>query len=1075
MKKLATLILFLGLSLVAMAQGFTFKGRILDEANQPVVGAFIVEQGTNNGAMSDVDGSFSLRVKQGALVEVTCLGYESRQFTINSDQTLDIVLRDDSQMLEETVVIGYGVQKKSVVTAAISSITSEDLKATAQTRVDNVLQGMTSGVTVIQSSGAPDAGTQVRIRGIGTINNSEPLYIVDGVAAGSIDYLNPNDIERIEVLKDAASGAVYGARAANGVVLITTKKGTKGNSQVSYNFSYGMQNPWRKPSVLNATEYAIMMNEGQLNAGNAPMFDDPYSLGEGTDWVDAIFDKNAPVVKHDLSLSGGNETMDYAISLGYLSRKGTIGGRFGRSFHDRITYHQNVGFKVFDSSASRNFLNSLNVRTNLSYANISGAGISANSEYASPLGSAIGMSPLETILASEEDEARYRTMYEKGFPYIIRDAQGRAYTIADAGTYNEQANPIADLDRPTGSTITNKFIAAATAELQLWDNLKLRSSVSLDLAYVDSHSYSPQYFLTSKTYKYDTVTEIKQYDKDGKESTIEKINYGSSASQSNNKYFTWQVENVLTYDKTFGKHGINAVAGQTLYRSTSAYVGAEANGLRYPYDPWKISVDNTVGQRNDGDRNGWGSWNSIPYSLMSYFGRISYNYDERYMAEATLRRDASSRFGPDNKWGTFPSFSLGWNIKNEQFMQPVDWVSTLKLRASWGINGNDRISDFTYAVYANAGNNYAFGSGATASETINIGTKPSGLANPNVKWEQSIQTDLGLETGFLGNRITASFDFYNKLTSGMLMAMAVPSYAGDSAPQGNVGNMVNRGIEFDLGYRDHVGDFHYKVNANATYNRNRLTFLGDDATSLYGSNHKIGQLTRGIVGLPFPYFYGYKTDGIFQNPAEVAAHVNADGVLLQPKAEPGDVRFVDVNADGVLDDADRTYIGKGVPDWSFGITLSAEYKGFDFSMLLQGMAGVQAFHVTRRTDLYYINLPKDILNRWTGEGSTNTHPRFVFDSANENYRVSDLWVEDASFLRARNIQLGYTLPAKLTQKARISRMRVYAQVENAFTLTRYTGCDPEVTGGNGFGSDAGIDRGVYPQSRTVTFGFNLNF
>lgn len=1075
MKKLATLILSLGLSLVAMAQGITFKGRVLDETNQPVVGAFIVERGTNNGAMSDVDGAFSIRVKQGAVVEVTCLGYESRQFTVDSDQTLDVVLRDDSQMLEETVVIGYGVQKKSVVTAAISSITSEDLKATAQTRVDNVLQGMTSGVTVIQSSGAPDAGTQVRIRGIGTINNSEPLYIVDGVAAGSIDYLNPNDIERIEVLKDAASGAVYGARAANGVVLITTKKGTKGKSQVSYNFSYGMQNPWRKPAVLNATEYAVMMNEGQLNAGNAPMFDDPYSLGEGTDWIDAIFDKNAPVVKHDLSLSGGNETMDYAISLGYLSRKGTIGGRFGRSFHDRITYHQNVGFKVFDSSESRNFLNSLNVRTNLSYSNISGAGISTNSEYGSPLGSAIGMSPLETILASEEDEARYRSMYEKGFPYIIRDAQGRAYTIADAGTYNEQANPIADLDRPTGSTVTNKFIAAATADLQLWDNLKLRSSVSLDLAYVDSRSYSPQYFLTSKNYKYDTVTETKQYDKDGNESIIEKINYGSSASQSNSKYFTWQVENVLTYDKTFGKHGINAVAGQTLYRSTSSNVGAEANGLRYPYDPWKISVDNTIGQRTDGDRNGWGSWNSIPYSLLSYFGRISYNYDERYMAEATLRRDASSRFGPDNKWGTFPSFSLGWNIKNEQFMQPVDWVSTLKLRASWGINGNDRISDFTYAVYANPGNNYAFGSGATSSETINIGTKPSGLSNPNVKWEQSIQTDLGLETGFLENRITASFDFYSKLTSGMLMAMAVPTYAGDSAPQGNVGNMVNRGIEIDLGYRDHVGDFHYKVNANATYNRNRLTFLGDDATSLYGSNHKIGQLTRGIVGLPFPYFYGYKTDGIFQNPAEVAAHVNADGVLLQPKAEPGDVRFVDVNADGVLDDADRTYIGKGVPDWSFGITLSAEYKGFDFSMLLQGMAGVQAFHVTRRTDLYYINLPKEILNRWTGEGSTNTHPRFVFDSANENYRVSDLWVEDASFLRARNIQLGYTLPAKLTQKARISRMRVYAQVENAFTLTRYTGCDPEVTGGNGFGSDAGIDRGVYPQARTVTFGLNLNF
>lgn len=1075
MKKIASLILALGLSLVAMAQSVTFKGVVLDNANQPIVGAFIVEQGTSNGAMSDVDGAFSLRVTRGATVEVSCLGYESQTFVVSADQTVEVILRDDTQMLEETVVIGYGVQKKSVVTAAISSITSDDLKATAQTRVDNVLQGMTSGVTVIQSSGAPDAGTQVRIRGIGTINNSEPLYIVDGMTAGSIDYLNPNDIERIEVLKDAASGAVYGARAANGVVLITTKKGTKGKAQVAYNFSYGFQNPWRKPAVLNATEYAVMMNEGQLNAGNAPMFDDPYSLGKGTDWVDAVFDKNAPVMKHDLSVTGGNEVMDYAVSLGYLSRKGTIGGRFGRSFYDRITYHQNMGFKVFDSSDSRNFLNSLNIRTNLSYANISSAGISTNSEYGSPLGSAMGMSPLETIFASEEDEARYKEMYAAGYPYIIRDASGRAYTIADAGTYNEQANPIADLDRPTGSNRTNKFVAGAQAELQIWDNLKLRSSLSLDLAYVDSHSYSPQYFLTSKNYKYDTITTTTQYDKDGKASTIEKINYGSSASQSNAKYFSWQVENVLSYDKNFGRHGVSAVVGHTLFRSTSANVGAEANGLRYPYDPWKISVNNTVGQRNDGDRNGWGSWNSIPYSLMSYFGRISYNYDERYMGEVTLRRDASSRFGPDNKWGTFPSFSLGWNVKNEAFMQSVDWLSALKLRASWGINGSDNIGDFTYAVYANPGNNYAFGSGATASETITIGTKPSGLANPNVKWEQSIQTDLGLEMGFLGNRITATIDYYNKLTSGMLMAMAVPSYAGDSAPQGNVGNMVNRGIEFDLAYRNHIGDFYYKISGNATYNRNVLTFLGDDATSLYGSNHKIGQLTRGIVGMPFPYFYGYKTDGIFQNVAEIQAHVNNEGGLLQPNAAPGDVRFVDFNGDGVLDDADRTYIGKGVPDWNFGITLSAEFKGFDFSMLLQGMAGVQAFHVTRRTDLYYINLPKDILNRWTGEGSTNKYPRFVFDSANENYRVSDLWVEDASFLRARNIQLGYTLPANLTKKAKIARLRLYFQAENAFTLTRYTGCDPEVTGGNGFGSDAGIDRGVYPQARTLTFGLNLNF
>jgi len=1080
MKKILTLILALGLSLAAVAQNVTFKGAVKDAAGQPIVGAFLVEQGTNNGTMTDIDGAFSLRVKKGANVEVTCLGYVSQTIQISVDSVLDIVLEDDSQMLEETVVIGYGVQKKSVVTAAISSITPEDLKATPQTRVDNVLQGLTSGVTVTQSSGAPDAGSQVRIRGVGSINNSEPLYIIDGMPSGGIDYLNPNDIERIEVLKDAASGAVYGARAANGVVLITTKQGKKGAARVSYDFSYGMQNPWRKPSVLNATEYAIIMNEGRLNAGQVPTYDDPFALGEGTDWVDAVFDKNAPVVKHDLNISGGTDRVDYSISAGYLSRQGTIGGSYGRSFYDRFTYHQNVGINLFNESAHRNWLNKMDLRTNLSYSNIQSAGISTNSEFGSPLGSAIGMSPVEPIYATEEMETAYKSMYPAGYPYIVRDKDGRAYSIADGGIYNEQVNPLAMLSQPGSTYITNKAVANLALDLQIWDGLKFRSTVSADLSFVTNHSYTLPYFLSTKSFKYDTVTESTVYDKDGNGSTVSKTNYGSSASQSMSQYMNWQVENVFTYDKQFGLHGVNVVAGNTVYRSTSANLGASANGLKYPDDPWKISVNNTYGKTEDGDRNGWGSWNSIPYSLLSYFGRISWNYDERYMAEATLRRDASSRFGADNKWGTFPSVSVGWNAKNEEILKSNANISTLKFRASWGINGNDSIGDFRYAVYANGGNNYVFGSGGNGTESITQGTKPSGLANPGVKWEQSIQTDLGVDFGLYGNQLTATIDFYNKLTSGMLHEMPVPGYAGDSAPIGNLCSMVNRGLEFDLGYRNHVGDLHYRVNFNATRNWNTLTDLGiqsasGDEASLYGSSHKIGQLTRGVVGMPFPYFYGFKTDGIFQNWDEVYAHANSEGALLQPKAEPGDVRFVDTNKDGVLNDADRTYIGKGIPDWTYGMNINLEYKNFDFTLFLQGQAGVQAFNVTRRTDLYYINLPKSILNRWTGEGSTNRYPRFVFDSANENYRVSDLWVEDASFLRVRNIQLGYTLPQSLTKKYAISRLRVFVQMENALTLTNYSGCDPEVTGGNGFGTEAGIDRGVYPQAKTTTFGVNLNF
>jgi TonB-linked SusC/RagA family outer membrane protein len=483
-------------------------------------------------------------------------------------------------------------------------------------------------------------------------------------------------------------------------------------------------------------------------------------------------------------------------------------------------------------------------------------------------------------------------------------------------------------------------------------------------------------------------------------------------------------------------------------------------------------VDNTLGKQVDGDRNGWGRWNSIPYSILSYFGRITYNFDERFLAQATIRRDASSHFGPNNKWGTFPSFSLGWNLKNENFLKYSNLISIAKIRASWGINGKDNLGDFLYAVYAQSGNNYVFGSGANGTESVNTGVKASGLANPNAKWEQSIQTDLGFDLGMWGNKFTATVDFYIKDASGMLMSMQVPTYAGDSAPTGNVGTMRNKGVEFDLGWRDHIGDLNYGIKFNASYNKNVLTHLADDATYITTSSHKIGTLTRGDVGEVFPYFWGWKTDGVFQNWEEVNSYVDKDGNKIQPNAQPGDFRWVDVNKDGKINDDDRTKLGKGIPDWTYGFTFTLDWKGIDFSMLLQGQLGAQTLNVTRRTDLYYINLPKSILNRWTGEGSTNQYPRFCFDSANENYRVSDYWMEDASFLRARNIQLGYTLPQNFTQKFFVSRLRLYAQVENAFTLTKYTGCDPEVSGGF---TEVGVDRGVYPQNRTVTFGVNVTF
>lgn len=626
------------------------KGTVMDPAGQPVLGASVVVEGTNIGTIVNPDGTFVLSaVPSDAILTISSIGYKTVKAPLAGKTSIDIVLEEDTEMLDDVVVIGYGVQKKSVVTAAISSITSDDLKKTAATRVDNLLQGMTSGVTVTSTSGAPDAGSQIRIRGIGTINNSEPLYIVDGMPVGGIDYINPSDIERIEILKDAASGAVYGARAANGVILVTTRQGSKGKTTVNYDFSYGWQNPWRKPQVLDATEYAIMMNEGMINNGQAPRYDDPYSFGKGTDWVSAIFNDNAPVMKHDININGGNDRIQYSTSAGYLTREGTIGGNFDRANYERFTVRQSLNATLFDNTADRSFLNKATVQTSASYARINSKGIATNTEYGSPLGSAIGMSPIETIFADAATEESYKTLYPAGYNYIMRDASGRPYTIVDGTVYNEQSNPLAMLEQPGEQYYTDKIVANGNIELQLIDGLKFRSAVGIDLAFWGSHGHSEPYFLSSKNYSYETTSDTITYDKNGNEVVTTKTNYATSAWQSMNRALTWQVENTLSYNKSFGEHSISALLGQSALSSSSSNVGASANGLMYPYDPNKISVNNTVGQTINGDRNGWGSWNSIPYRLASYFARVSYNYAERYMAEVTVRRDASSRFGDNNK------------------------------------------------------------------------------------------------------------------------------------------------------------------------------------------------------------------------------------------------------------------------------------------------------------------------------------------------------------------------------------------------------------------------------------------
>lgn len=1037
--------LMLFFSLGAFAQQINVTGNVKDALGDYVIGASVLVKGTTVGTITDIDGNFMINgVDKGAVLEISYIGYVTQSVTVNDETPINVVLKEDSETLEEVVVVGYGVQKKSVVTASIAKVSSDDLAAAAPVRMDNALKGLAAGVTVTSSSGQPGAAAQIRVRGIGTINNSDPLYIVDGMPIeGGLDYLNPNDIASIEVLKDAASGAVYGARAANGVILVTTKTGKVGATKVNYDFSYGWQNAWKKRDVLNASEYAMMINEGYMNAGLAPKYNDPYSYGEGTDWQDAVFNSNAPVMNHQLSVSGANEKVSYLFSAGYYTQDGIVGGNYGRSNYDRLTLRSNTIYTLFDESKNRNWLNSLKVTSNLSYAHIESTSIDANSTWGSPLGSALALSPILTVYDEGEAAQAQLDKYAntEGYTPMYDPNNGKLFSIPGS-EYGEMTNPLANLSLPGSKGWSHKFVANFSAELQIWDNLKFKSSFGADLSFWGNDGYTPKYYLRNGGYSTRSTAYSDKYDG-----------------------LVWQLENVLMYDKTLDKHSFSVILGQSAKKTTGSYLWGSRNDI-INYD--RPYIDASSGLAENGDRDSAGA-PTEPSALASLFARASYNYDERYMLQVTVRRDGSSRFGSNNHYAVFPSFSLGWNLTNEEFMQKrPDWLSSTKVRLSWGKNGNENIGNFRYTVLTSTGNNAIFG----ASESVVNGVKASGLANPDLRWEESEQIDFGLDFGFFNNALTFTADYYKKTTNGMLMTMNIPSYVGETKPIGNVGKMENSGLEMELSYKFNVSDWNFRIAGNATYLKNKLIEYGNDSGwANLDSFQGAGTISRAQNGMPFPYFYGYKTDGIFQNYSEVNSYTNADGELLQPDAVPGDVRFVDVDGNGVINEDDRTYIGKGMPDWTFGLNFNASWKNFDFSMMWQGTAGNDIFDATRRTDISASNLPSWMLGRWTGEGTSNRIPRFVVGD-NVNWQSSDLYVYDGSYIRLKNIQLGYTLPKSLTSKVFISSLRVYVAAENLLTFTKYHGFDPEISSG---GTSLGIDYGVYPQARVFTIGANLSF
>lgn len=1044
MLSVGCLLFFFSIGMFAQQQ--TVKGIVKDVTGEPIIGASVLVKGTSNGTITNLDGAFSLsNVEEGVEIEITYVGYLP-QIVKATIVPLNIILREDTKTLDEIVVIGYGTQKKSVVTASIAKVSSEDLSRTSPTRVDNALKGLAAGVQVTTLNGQPGASSKVRVRGIGTINNSDPLYIIDGMPVdGGIDNINPADIASIEVLKDAASGAVYGARAANGVVIVTTKKGSIGKTKVSYDFSYGWQSAWKKRDMLNATQYATLMNEAADYAGEAPRYEQVASLGSGTNWQDALFYDNAPVQNHQLSISGASEKVNYYFSLGYYDQDGIIGGNYDASNYQRLSLRSNTMYTLFDESEQRNWLKKMTFSMNIAYSRVNSVGVTAGSLTGSPLGDALFMDPTMSVYAKDESELQNYDRNTYGDP--IYDKRSGQLLSMPSSDFNELANPLARLSLPYEKNNSDKIIATLAAELSVWDHLKYKFSWGSDLAFWGKDGWNHPHYLN-------------------KNATNDKSKVWSEM----NRGYTWQIENVLTYDKTFGVHSFAVVLGQSAKKYTGRGLKGDAMDM-IEYNGDKANLDFTTGLQSAGKRNATGGAFD-PTTLASYFARLSYNYDERYMLQVTVRRDGSSNFGPNNKWATFPSVSLGWNITNEKWMeQRPSWLTNTKLRLSWGKNGNENIGAFRYMANVATGNNYVFGT--PGYQGIVMGSKPSGTPNKDLKWEESEQYDAGLDFGFFNNALTFTVDYFYKKTNGMLKEMSIPSYLGESKPWGNVGSMKNEGVELELGYKFNKGDWNFGISANASYLKNELINLGNaDGFEMYDNVHQIGNISRAENGMPYPYFYGYKTNGIFQNKEQIDAYVNDKGQKLQPNAVPGDVIFVDFDKNGEINDKDKTMIGKGTPDWTFGLNLNASWKNIDFSMLLSGAMGQEIMDVTRRLDCRYVNLPAEFMNRWHGEGTSNTMPRFSWANNNDNWRVSDLYVHNGSYVRIKNIQLGYTLPSYLTQKIFIQKLRFYVAAENLLTMTSYKGLDPEL---NGDERSNGIDRGYYPQARTFTVGLNLNF
>ena len=1014
----------------------TVKGTVISGSdNEPLIGASVMVQGTKNGAVTDLDGNFTISAKNGQTLEVSYLGFITQKVKVTGS-VINVTLLEDKQSLDEVVVVGYGVQKKKLVTGATVQLKGDDIAKLNTTNPLSAMQGQTPGVNIVSTSGQPGASMSVTIRGLGTVGNSQPLYLIDGVG-GDITTLNPADIESIDVLKDAASAAIYGAQAANGVVLVTTKSGKEGVSKITYDGYVGWQTLGRKFEMLNANQYMQIMDEALLNSYMSPI--DWTSLSAirdangnvyNTDWIDQAVDNGALTTSHSLAFTGGSKTSTYSISGGYTGQDGLIGGS-DVSYYKRYNLRANSEHKMWNGLVT--------IGEHVGFVYKDSRGMSTGNIYNNNLRSAFSTSPLVPVY----------------------DANGNYYSTVDSDWNKNDGNPYGTMMMNRFNQSKNTSVDANVyVQIEPIKNLKFKTVFGLSYGGSNYRSFTPIYKFTPQSGN--GITKVNQ-------------------SNGNGTSLVWT--NTLTYDFDIKDHHISALLGSETTKYDGESTGSYGVNLTAGFDDWEHAyVENT--EKGHADRKVSGG----PYDAtrgQSFFARLGWSWKDRYMVNATMRADGSSKFAKGHRWGYFPSVSAGWTLTEEDFMKPAaSWLDFLKLRLSWGQVGNANINCYQYLAPVTTSNtNYNFGATGGTDAWV-MGAYTERLANEKVKWETSEQYNVGLDARFLRQRLSLTLDGYIKSTKDWLVQAPIRATAGTGGPVINGGDVKNKGIEVGLSWNDNIGrDFTYGVGANFAYNHNEVGNIPTLDGIIHGKDNQIftnaEEFYRAENGHAIGYFWGYKTAGLFQNQKEINDWIAAGNGIYQADVKPGDVKYVDVNHDGVINASDKVDLGNGLPKYTFGFNVNLAWKGFDLSANFTGAAGFQIAQSYRDPSSSQANYSRRILKRWTGEGTSNEIPRVTYGDVG-NWLFSDLYLQDGDYIRLQNLTMGYDFKKLISWKG-LSKMRLYFQVQNLFTLTKYDGMDPEIgsfNGTNGNSSDSwvsGVDMGYYPHPRTFIVGLNLAF